>query len=395
MLFVLVYEKVRFMKKTPFPFFVLYFLVYMLNVIYSTFFPVYLDGLDIPSEQIGILLSIGPFINIFAQPFWGIASDRAKYKNTAVMVMFVFSALTVLLFPLSRSFYYLIICFVVFMFFRTSAPVITDAIALEYLNERNLSFGPVRIAGSIGYSAMAILAGILSKGNGSNIFYLYAVASGLAFLVMFFIPKIEGHRKKDQKQPVTVLFQYKSLMKMILFAFVIQVTMGYYYSFAYIHMRNLGADNTLIGVATMIASLSGIPFLWFAKKIIDKLGPEMTLLAAGFVTGLRWLFFAFVQNPWVLAVLQVLHGLTFIVFSYTLSVNISKKVPADLKATGQSLNALVVFGISSIVGSALGGILDAELGSRGVFLINLALAMIACLLYFRECRKEAISSENL
>jgi MFS family permease len=99
MLFVLVYEKVRFMKKTPFPFFVLYFLVYMLNVIYSTFFPVYLDGLDIPSEQIGILLSIGPFINIFAQPFWGIASDRAKYKNTAVMVMFVFSALTVLLFP--------------------------------------------------------------------------------------------------------------------------------------------------------------------------------------------------------------------------------------------------------------------------------------------------------
>lgn len=376
------------MKKYPFQFFTLYFFIYMLNVIYSTFFPVYLDGLGIPSEQIGVLLSIGPFVGIFSQPFWGIVSDKAQYKNTAVMIMFAFSALSVLLFPISHTFFYLVICFILFMFFRTSAPVITDAITLEYLNEKNLSFGPVRIAGSIGYSAMAIVAGMLSKGDGAGIFILYSIVSGLAFINMFFIPKVEGHMKKDKKQPVTVLFKYKKLMRMVLFAFVIQITMGYYYSFAYIHMRNLGGDNALIGVATMIASLSAIPFLWFAKKIINKIGPEYTLLGAGVITGLRWLFFAVVVNPWVLAGLQVLHGLTFIVFSYTLSVIISIEVPAELKATGQTLNALLVFGISSIIGSSIGGLLNARFGGSQVFLINLALSLTACILYYFCLRKE-------
>ncbi|HBN84822.1 MAG TPA: MFS transporter, partial [Clostridiales bacterium] len=192
----------------------------------------------------------------------------------------------------------------------------------------------------------------------------------------------------DKKQPITVLFKYKRLMKMILFAFIIQITMGYYYSFAYIHIRNLGGNNALIGVATMIASLSGIPFLWFAKKIIDKFGPENTLLWAGIITGLRWLLFAVVKAPWALAILQVLHGMTFIVFSYTLSVIISLRVPAELKATGQTLNALLVFGISSIIGSGIGGFLDARYGTSQVFLLNLALAMAACILFYIGLRKE-------
>jgi hypothetical protein len=52
------------------------------SAVYNSFIPIYLKGTGFSDTLIGTLLALGPFVAILAQPFWGIAGDRAKSKNT-------------------------------------------------------------------------------------------------------------------------------------------------------------------------------------------------------------------------------------------------------------------------------------------------------------------------
>ena len=75
------------LNRVPVYFLSLYALLYMSNAIFGTFLPIYLDHVGYSSTAIGSLLALGPFVAIIAQPFWGIAGDRAKTKNNILKIL--------------------------------------------------------------------------------------------------------------------------------------------------------------------------------------------------------------------------------------------------------------------------------------------------------------------
>jgi len=64
----------------------------------------------------------------------------------------------------------------------------------------------------------------------------------------------------------------------------------------------------------------------------------------------------------------MLHGMAFIVLTYCMATYINREVPKELRATGQTVNGLINFGLARIAGSILGGILSDIFGIRHVFL---------------------------
>ena len=367
----------------------LYGISYMGNAVYGTFMPVYLKSIGLSQTSIATLLSFGPLIAILAQPLWGRIGDRAQSKNRVLQVLSLGSAVSILLLPVSNQYLYLLVIICMVTFFQTSINPLSDAITLEHLAKTKWNFGPIRLAGTIGFAIMSVAFGIIAKKNINSISIVYSLVMLLTLIICTQLPKIKGHQSSKNKVSLLVLLKNRKLMLFTLLNFIVQITLGYYYAFFPIYFNQLGADNSLLGWSMLFASLSELPFLLFGHKIIERFGIPVVLVATAFFAGLRWLLLYFVHNPYLVLPIQMLHGLIFIVLSVTLAIFINQEVPKELKASGQTLNGLLSLGLARIIGSMAGGMASEYIGMREVFLYNSVVAFITFLVFIFIFLKES------
>lgn len=368
-------------NKYPYYFLLLYAITYMLNAIYGNFIPIYLNSLGFSKTAVGSLLALGPFVAVVAQPVWGLASDRAASKNTILKTLLLGSAVAMILYPVSGNFFYLAAVIIVFSFFQSSVNPVSDALTLEHLEPTRWKFSRIRLAGTLGFAFMSVIAGTLARKNIYSIFFLYFAIGIIAFFTVFRLPRVKGHQSEGMKLYPWHLFKNRELVILIAFNFVIQLTFGFYYSFFAIYYKQLGADNALLGWAMFITSTSEIPFLLFADRILARLGTKLTLLISSLVISVRWLLLYFITGIYAILAVNASHGLTFIVFAFCLATFISKNVPKELRASGQTMNALLCMGFARIIGSIFGGILSDMLGIKQVFLYTSLIDFAAVLIF--------------
>ncbi len=379
--------------------FVLYYAAsYMATAVYVVFIPIYLNGLGYSRTLVGALLAFGPLVALAAHPAWGLAADRSPSKNRILYVLLLGSAACILLFPLSPAWPWVFLCIVLFSAFQSPIIPMSDAIALEHLSRTGRPFGPIRLAGTLGYAVMAVVAGFVARARIGAIFPLYAGMALLAFLVATRLPKVGGHQASGPRVPVRALFRDRGLVVLLAFNFVLQLTLGFYYSFFAIHLKSLGADTTMQGWAIFITSVAEIPFLLYADRILARIGVRWAMAAAGLFLALRWLLFFLVGDPGVIMAVNALHGVTVIVTIYCMATYINTNVPKELRASGQALNAMLCIGAARIIGSVAGGWISDLVGIRRVFLglsaIDAAavLAFVAFLLWRGRQRGRSASS---
>jgi PPP family 3-phenylpropionic acid transporter len=362
-------------------FILLYGFSYMCNAINGTFLPLYLNSIGYSKTLVGILLSLAPIVAIIGQPTWGILADRSKNKNTVLKLLILGNVVTILFISISDNFFYLLLVLTCFTFFQTSLNPMTDTITLEYSSKVKWHFGHIRLAGTLGYCFMAVLAGFLLKKNISLMFPLYSTFAIATFIIALLLPKVKGHQLDGKKVYLWSLLRDKKLVLYISFALIIQITLGYYNSFFGIYFQSLGASRTLIGTASFISGISEVPFLLFAHRILSKVKIEKALIFAGFASVFRWFFLALSASTYVVLLLQLLHGLIYIVIAVSLATYINNSVPRELKASGQALNAIVGTGISRVIGSLLGGYFSDIFGIRNMFFVNSFFVLLAIIIW--------------
>jgi PPP family 3-phenylpropionic acid transporter len=167
----------------------------------------------------------------------------------------------------------------------------------------------------------------------------------------------------------------------MLFALVIQSTLGYYYTFFSIYFQQLGATRTLIGWSNFIAAMSETPFLLFAHIILKKLKTRYALILAGAAAAIRWLLLGMLISPYAVLLFQILHGMINIVITVSLATYVNDSVPGGLRASGQALIGLICSGISRIIGSMFGGYLSDIFGIKNMFTYNSILTFITVILF--------------
>jgi PPP family 3-phenylpropionic acid transporter len=369
------------LRSYPFYFIAFYLFLYMGFAVFSVFMPVYLDELGYDNSDIGTLLSLGSFVGLFAQPLWGIISDRSKTKNNVLKVLALLSSLGILLFGVSGNYFYIFSIMIVFSFFQSPIVPISDSITLEYISSKGWKFGPIRLAGTIGYAVMPVLAGAMIKNNTNIMFFLCFVIGFMMFLSVFMMPKVKGHQSSGRKTSIFELLKNRELMLLLGFTVVVQITIGYYNSFFSIYYKEMGADNSILGWATFIACMSEVVFLLIGDRVIKRFGIKLTMICAAFIAVFRWALMGVVNNIYLILILQLLHGFTFIVIFYSMAMYINEKVQDELKASGQALNSAVGMGFTRIIGSVAGGVLSDYIGIRQVFTLS-SIAVLVSIIVF-------------
>ena len=173
-------------------------LVYGLNALYYCFIQIYLEQYHTP-VNVGILLSIGPLVSIFAPLFWGMSADRARYKNSVLTLTVAGSAVFYVALMFSHNFIYLFIMLILLMFFMSPFGGLIDIITLEYTAESGFPYGPIRVLGTIVFGGLPMLLTVFTDTNIYIIFYAYAAVAALSILALLIMPKVEGHAEKSER----------------------------------------------------------------------------------------------------------------------------------------------------------------------------------------------------
>lgn len=63
------------------------FFIYGAISIFAGFLQLYLQEIGMTKLEIGSLMAIGPFVSLFANPFWGFWSDKSRNIRIILMIM--------------------------------------------------------------------------------------------------------------------------------------------------------------------------------------------------------------------------------------------------------------------------------------------------------------------
>ncbi len=375
-------------ERYPFYFFIFYLLIFMSGGVFNTFLPLYFKEKGFDQTTIGTLLAIGPFVAILAQPLWGLVCDRAQNKNNVLRLLMIGSVISAVLLKLDDSILYLCFGMAALAVFQSPIFSVNDSITLEYLQDSRWNFGPIRMAGTIGFAIAALGGGFFANKDINIIFPLFAGIMIINALTSLVIPKVKGHQCNGNKVPIWSIFKNREFVILMTLNLIFSITIGFNGNFFAIYYKQLGADNSLVGWVTFITAVAEIPFLFFADRILRRFGTNKILVASLFVTTLRWFLQYAVTNVYGLLAINVLHGMNYIVFAYSLATYINDRMPKELRTTGQTINGLISGGLAKIIASIGGGALSDAIGTRPIYLymaiLDLLGVVVFSFLFFRK-----------
>jgi PPP family 3-phenylpropionic acid transporter len=356
----------------PFPIrlFVIYYLFYACQSIFSTYLNLFLAGEGLGASRIGLIVSVSTGFILGAQLFWGMASDRARAKNSVLLLLYGASAGAALLFYAGGGFWFFLAAVSLLSVFFYPIIPLQDNIMLESFESGRWDYGHIRMGGTLGYCVTVLGIGFILRDRYRVIFLIISLILGLCFIAALGLRRIDGSRGKARKTPYRELLNNKALLGMIAFNMAFSMGLNFFYNFYPIYFTSIGGDSALIGTMMFVCALSEIPVLLVINRWVARFGPEKILAAAGLVTALRWFLLFTLRNPYLIIAVNLLHGIGYTGFSYCVITYINHTVPRDLRATSQSVNAMLSTIASRVIFGYAGGLIAEHLGTNYLILLS-------------------------
>ncbi len=103
------------------------------------------------------------------------------------------------------------------------------------------------------------------------------------------------------------------------------------------YLHSIGASHTVIGTSCIAFCVIELPVLYFAGKIMDKLGMINTMYLTFLIYIARYMGYSFMKVAWLVYVIEPLHGATSALMFTVTSAYAVSKIPESLTATATGL----------------------------------------------------------
>lgn len=361
---------------------------FALLAMFIPFLPVYLGSQGLNPGQIGFIVGTGGIVTIFAQPLWGMISDRTKTVRKILLLLLLCSAAVGYMLYASSGYVALVIIAMVLYFFLMPIDPLTESLNFRISEAAGISYGSVRTFGALGYGVMALCAGyIMSYLGASSLGYVFAGICLFSFLLIWGMPDAPVTGKPVTWTSLKSFLSNRETILFLVLVFISSVPARMNDTFLGVYIAELGGSPELVGLAWFIAAGSEIAVFalsfWWLRS-----GREMIIITvAGAFYSLRFLLSAFITDPDWMAYLQILQLLTFPIFYSAAIQYLYNIVPEEWRSTGQTVLALLFFGVSGIVASYAGGALYHAFGGKTMYLSIAGMSLAGTLFGLALARK--------
>ncbi len=345
------------------------FLYFALLAMFVSFLPVYLDAQGLPATKIGLIIGTGGFIAIFSQPLWGMISDRTKTIKKVMLLLLGCSTIVGYLLYASSSFIVLLLFTMLMYFFLMPLDPLTESLNFQTAEANGVSYGSIRTFGAVGYAVMSLAVGYTTQYFGINsLAFLFAGIGIISILICLPLPDAPVTGKPISLKSLRNFLSNKETIWFMLLIFIVAVPQRINDTFLGVYIRKLGGTPDMVGLAWFLAAGSEIlvfalSFWWLRK------GKELAIISfAAVFYFIRFFLSAWVTDPHILVYLQLLQTFTFPIFYSAAIQYLYRIVPEEWRATGQTVLAILFFGVSGIVASYLGGWFYESFGGKQLYL---------------------------
>jgi PPP family 3-phenylpropionic acid transporter len=348
------------------------------------FLPIYFGLRGYSSSQIGLLMMFGPFVAIFAQPIWGYLSDR---YHTSKLIIFVLWGLTITssvgIFTTNGYGWAFLFMLLLYFFMQSSVPLL-DSITIKSTLAAGMSYGSVRLWGSIGFTSVAICSGyVLDRLGGIeyvSVFYWLLWILPLGLLV--FLNDQKGSGSKISLSTLSSIVKNRPFLWFLTLVFLLMIPHRMNDGLFVLYLKDLGLNDSMAGWAWAFAALSEIPTFALLSRHMHRFHELALLGMVAVLYTIRWTLYAWITDPTVLIFMQAMHSVTFAVF-WIVSVQYAVRlVPDEMRSTGQALLSAVFIGLAGIVGGFVGGFIKDHWGGHTMYMFGAVLTAIAAVLLF-------------
>ncbi|MDA8192563.1 MAG: MFS transporter [Thermaerobacter sp.] len=357
--------------------------------IYLPYLTIVLGRDHVTPGQIGGVLSFGILVAILAQPLWGAFVDRYRKVRLTLFLTALAPGIVALLYNIPSLW---VIAFAAALFNLFAAPQapISDSYAVDHARRAGASYGSIRLFGSIGWALGAYAGGLfLARFAPHWLWIPFLTVSALTALTALTFPgRPDTLRvRRGLFNGVGEVLRDRRFGVFLLGGFLASQTLAAFNSFFVVAFRDVGGPISETGMAFLLASLSNVPPMLFASRLINRVGPERTMLWATGTYVIRWGLMVAFPVPPVYIGAQLLHGLSFGLYYVAAVHYVSHLFPQDLQATGQSIFGMVVGGLAGIFGNLVNGYLLEWGGASAMFLSCVVSTALAAACFYFIVRK--------
>lgn len=313
------------------------------------------NGLSSP--QIGLIFAVSMAIGIIAQPLWGIFVDHFPTSRLPLLLVMGVPGFMALGFN-AKQWPVLLTMAIGFNIFMVSRASLSDAYAVSVVQTTGTHYSTIRLFGSMGAATGAYLSGLyIAHLSIHSLWAPFLISSILSAALIFVLPRGATSRapvsfwstlRHAVANPTFVLF--------LLGAFLVQQTLTAYDTFFTTAFHHIGGAFSDTGFALAVGSMSNVPSMLLAARLIKRWTPSRVMVFAAIVYTVRWTLMALFPIPWVYIVLQALHGISFGLFWVSGVQYVATLFPDHLRASGQSIFSMISVGLAAIVGNLINGI---------------------------------------
>lgn len=368
-----------------------FYAAYFLAIgIYVPYWPLWLDGKGLDPVRIGWVLAGAFWIKIVAQPVIARFADRdgrTRWLTTALMALAALGFLG--LSGVDGFWPVLILAALTAACYQPVLPVM-ESVVLRHTETSRLDYGRIRLWGSVTFIIGTAGVGWWLEGRPANAVVWLMVAGmtlvSLSCAIAPNRPRQTPHHAgalpalRDLISPSVVLF--------LLTAGLIQASHSILYGFASLYWRQVGHGETTIGLFWAVGVAAEIGLFAVAGRYRDRLSPVVLLALAALGGAVRWPLLAVFSDTASILALQTLHGLTFGAGHLGAMGFLSRTIPAELSATGQSLYYALIGGVLAGCMLPLAGMLYATMAGGAFFVMGglSAAALLSAVLLSRIWR---------
>ncbi len=340
--------------------------------------------------QMGWLGAIGSVTGLLAAPLIGKISDALAQPRRLLQAALIAAAGIYLAIGMQRHFYSIAILTVFAAISTAGVEPISTLLALHPSRSgKRAGFGSIRVWGSLGWAVMVLLAGYLVETYGlRTAFWGFAMMFAASALALNLVAS-DARRDNSAQTPaargsgVRKIFKDRAMIALGISLVLLWLTRSGIWQFQNLYLDQLGAGETLIGLASMIGSVVELPGMLWADGIAGRHGAprllQITLLLYAFMAA------AVLALPSLATIIsmEAVGGLAYSFLTVSIIVFIGERSPAGQTTTTLALFTVTLPGLVTFFGAPLNGMVYDRFGAYWLYALTAAGCLLAWAVLYR------------
>jgi len=362
-----------------------YFFYFAFVGVFSPYFGLYLQSLSFSAWDISVLMTQMQVMRLVGPYFWSALVDRFSVRMAVIRLSGVATLLLFCTLFFVRSFGALLLGIGLFSFFWVAALPLVETATFDHLRNDPGRYSRIRLWGSVGFIVTVLGTGaLLDRTAPGNQLWLCALCLAGLMGCSLSIPDSEQPHPHQESSSIGRIVRQPQVAALLAACVLMSAAHGALYVFYAIFLSEHGYSRSMVGALWTLGVLVEIGLFFHMGRVMQHFALRAIMLASLGAAAIRFVTIGLaVDFVVVLALAQLLHGLTYAAFHSAAIASISRWFPGNTRARGQALYSSLSFGAGGAIGGLVSGWAWDALGGKVAFASGSLFAVMGLLVMYR------------